>query len=67
MKRKIIAFHQDESRHWVADLECGHSQPVRHKPPWINRPWVLSARGRSRQIGREMQCRFCDIPPSPPS
>ena len=26
--RKIVGFHQDEERHWVADLECGHTQHV---------------------------------------
>jgi hypothetical protein len=38
MQRKIIGFHQDEEQDWVADLECGHQQHVRHTPPWLNRP-----------------------------
>ena len=46
MQRRIAGFHQDEERHWVAGLECGHTQHVRHDPPWVNRPWVTSAEGR---------------------
>ena len=38
MQRKIIGFHQDEAQDWVADLECGQQQHVRHAPPWLNRP-----------------------------
>ena len=35
MQRTIIGFHQDEAQEWVADLECGHQQHVRHTPPWL--------------------------------
>ena len=35
-------FHQDEQGDWVAELECGHGQHVRHRSPWELRPWVLS-------------------------
>jgi hypothetical protein len=35
--RKIVDFHQDERFDWVADLECGHQQHVRHNPPWTTR------------------------------
>ena len=45
MQRKIIGFHQDEAQDWVADLECGHQQHVRHALPWLNRPWVVSPEG----------------------
>ncbi|MCP9494848.1 MAG: DUF3565 domain-containing protein [Pyrinomonadaceae bacterium MAG19_C2-C3] len=38
MKSKILGFHQDEEQHWVADLECGHTQHVRHNPPLSVRP-----------------------------
>lgn len=31
--RRIVGFHQDQKGHWVADLECGHAQHVRHDPP----------------------------------
>ncbi len=37
MNQKITGFHQDEDLHWVADLACGHTQHVRHDPPWQSR------------------------------
>ena len=48
MQRTIIGFHQDAAQEWVADLACGQQQHVRHTPPWLNRPWVLSPEGRRR-------------------
>lgn len=60
MKRKIIGFHQDEELHWVADLECDHTQHVRHNPPLISRPWVTTPEGRREHIGAELDCRKCD-------
>ena len=59
MQQKIIAFHQDEEKHWVAELECGHTQHVRHKPPWQNRPWVITAQGRASRIGQTLKCKKC--------
>ena len=38
--RKIIGFHLDEQLDWVAELECGHQQHIRHNPPWTERHWV---------------------------
>lgn len=40
MQRRIVGFHLDEANDWVAELECGHNQHVRHNPPWTHRPWV---------------------------
>jgi hypothetical protein len=60
MKRKIVSFHQDEEQHWVARLECGHNQHVRHNPPWTNRPWVVTREGREAAIGAELDCKKCD-------
>jgi len=57
--RSIVGFHQDDEGHWVADLECGHSQHMRHDPPWQNREWVLTAEGRARFIGVRIDCRQC--------
>jgi len=60
--RKIVGFHLDENNDWVADLECGHTQPVRHNPPWMSRPWVLTIEGRSAHLGRELLCKKCETP-----
>ena len=60
MKQKITGFHQDEFEHWVADLNCGHTQHVRHDPPWQLRPWVTSERARAEKIGYELECVECE-------
>ena len=60
MKQPIIAFHRDEEQHWVADLACGHTQHVRHDPPWQNRPWVETEEGRAGKLGHHLDCRKCD-------
>ncbi len=60
VKRAIIDFHQDEHEDWVADLECGHTQHVRHQPPWQVRPWVITAEGRANHIGFQLLCKKCD-------
>lgn len=60
MKQRIIDFHQDEHGDWVADLECGHGQHVRHDPPWSERPWVVTPQGRERMLGETLACKKCD-------
>lgn len=60
MQRRIIGFRQDEERHWVAELECGHTQHVRHDPPWQVREWVTTLEGRSARLGQRLECRVCD-------
>ena len=60
MKQKIVGFHQDELSHWVADLACGHTQHVRHDPPWQLRPWVITEQGRQAKIGYVLDCTTCD-------
>ena len=60
MERRISGFHRDEELHWVAELECGHNQHVRHDPPWTNRPWVTTPEGRARMIGATLACKKCD-------
>ena len=57
--RKIVGYHTDDEGHWVADLECGHTQHVRHDPPWQNRPWVVTAEGRAKFLGTELVCADC--------
>ncbi|ARU54709.1 acetyltransferase [Oleiphilus messinensis] len=61
MRQAIIGFHQDEQRDWVADLACGHSQHVRHRPPFQNRPWVISEQGRANFVGHKLNCLLCDV------
>ncbi|MEN5239905.1 MULTISPECIES: DUF3565 domain-containing protein [Pseudomonas] len=55
----ITGFHQDEEGHWVVDLSCGHTQHVRHQPPWQARPWVLEPSERERRIGQVFHCGWC--------
>ena len=57
--RKIVDFHLDERLDWVADLECGHQQHVRHNPPWTNRHWVTTPQGRYEHLGYELPCLVC--------
>ena len=60
MQRQIVGFHQDTLEDWVAELACGHRQHVRHNPPWVTRPWVLSADGRQEKLGATLECKECD-------
>lgn len=61
-ERAIVGFHQDQEGEWVADLECGHGQHVRHDPPWQNRPWVTTVEGRAGFLGTPLQCVLCATP-----
>jgi tellurite resistance-related uncharacterized protein len=56
---------QDEEGDWVAELDCGHTQHVRHNPPWELRPWVVSQQGRAAHIGIELACKLCEMPRLP--
>ena len=60
METTITGFHQDAEGNWVADLACGHSQHMRHQPPWQRREWVTSAEGRETKIGVVIECPLCD-------
>ncbi|MGM0679612.1 MAG: DUF3565 domain-containing protein [Pseudomonadota bacterium] len=55
----ISGFVQDEEGDWMAELSCGHRRHVRHRPPWQNRPWVVSETGRQSMIGYVIPCRDC--------
>ncbi|HEU4565734.1 MAG TPA: DUF3565 domain-containing protein [Gemmatimonadaceae bacterium] len=60
MKQRIVGYHLDEEGHWVADLECGHGQHVRHDPPWQVREWVTTPEGRASRLGVMLDCLKCD-------
>ncbi|MCU7247736.1 DUF3565 domain-containing protein [Pseudomonas koreensis] len=55
----ITGFHQDEDGHWVAELSCGHTQHLRHLPPWQSRAWVLDPVQRIEKIGQPFDCGWC--------
>lgn len=59
LPRRIVGYRADDEEHWVADLECGHSQHVRHDPPWQNRVWVTTEAGRAEHLGTELRCVLC--------
>ncbi|MFB4393575.1 MULTISPECIES: DUF3565 domain-containing protein [unclassified Pseudomonas] len=56
---RITGFHLDEEGHWVAELSCGHTQHLRHQPPWQSRPWVLDPQQRQQHIGTPFDCGWC--------
>lgn len=60
MEQDIVGYHLDVERHWVADLACGHKQHVRHDPPMVERPWVLTEAGRASRLGTRLNCKRCD-------
>jgi tellurite methyltransferase len=60
MHRQIIGFVQDDQREWIALLDCGHRQHVRHQPPFVSRPWVRTDDGRAEQLGAQLDCSLCD-------
>lgn len=65
MDRPIVGYHQDAEGHWVAELDCGHNQHVRHDPPWISRPWVVTPEGRASRLGVTLNCVKCDTDQPP--
>jgi hypothetical protein len=63
MKPPITGFTQDDEWHWVAELECGHRQHMRHRPPFENRAWVTTPEGRQSRIGVVVDCKKCPLDP----
>ncbi|WDG92953.1 DUF3565 domain-containing protein [Pseudomonas chlororaphis] len=55
----VVGFHQDEDGHWVVELSCGHTQHLRHQPPWQSRTWILDPRKRREKIGQPFACGWC--------
>lgn len=60
MLQPISGYHLDEANHWVAELACGHNQHVRHDPPLVSRPWVVTEAGRQSMLGHKLNCVKCD-------
>ena len=62
--RRIVGYHRDDLGDWVAELECGHGQHVRHDPPWQVREWVTTEHGRAAHLGTTLDCVHCVESPS---
>lgn len=60
MLRSIIGFDVDAVGDPRALLSCGHPQHVRHRPPFISRPWVTSEEGRRGMLGERLNCVRCE-------
>ena len=59
VRREIVEYFQDEHGDWIAMLQCGHRQHVRHDPPWQNRPWTTDESGRQDMLGHKLICKEC--------
>ena len=61
----IVGYRTDPEDAWVAELACGHTQHVRHDPPWEIREWVTTPQGRDSMLGFELNCKKCyeGLPP----
>ncbi|RAU43714.1 MULTISPECIES: DUF3565 domain-containing protein [unclassified Pseudomonas] len=55
----VTGFRQDQDGHWIAELSCGHTQHLRHQPPWQSRAWVLDSKQRQEKIGQPFHCGWC--------
>ena len=62
---RIVGFSLDARGKWVAELDCGHAQHVRHDPPLESRPWVATDAGRAEHLGTILQCPTCRDPVKP--
>jgi tellurite methyltransferase len=60
MDRTITGYGVDAQGDWYATLDCGHLQHVRHNPPFIERPWVITKEGRAAHLGQRLNCVRCE-------
>lgn len=60
MNRTIAAFRRDREGDLVAVLDCGHRRHMRHRPPFVNRPWTETESGRRAMLGTAVDCAACD-------
>lgn len=56
----IAGFRLDAAGDWIAELACGHTQHVRHRPPWENRAWTQTEEGRAARLGARIDCPLCE-------
>jgi tellurite resistance-related uncharacterized protein len=61
----IIGFQRESDTAWVAQLDCGHAQHVRHAPPFNLAPWVIDEQGRAEHVGALLPCPLCRMPRLP--
>lgn len=61
LEQAIVGFYQSEDEQWVARLSCGHSQNVKHEPPWSNRAWITTEQGRTAMLGYKLACQKCKL------
>ena len=61
----ITSWSQDDDGDWVAILDCGHRQHVRHHPPWQSRPWIVTDAGRAAHVSLPLPCPWCRMPALP--
>ncbi|KIH85195.1 hypothetical protein UCMB321_0983 [Pseudomonas batumici] len=43
----------------MVELSCGHTQHLRHQPPWQSRAWVLDPSLRAEKIAQRFECGWC--------
>jgi tellurite methyltransferase len=55
MERVIVGYRQEANRDWVAELSCGHDQPVHHDTP-STRNKAAGGAG----VGASLDCPSCD-------
>jgi tellurite methyltransferase len=67
VERPITGYHRDEASDWVVELECGHNQHVRHRPPFQLRAWILDPVDRAARLGTTLECPLCERAEMPDS
>jgi tellurite resistance-related uncharacterized protein len=60
VERTITGFRLDALGEWIAELDCGHDQHIRHRPPFEIRPWIRSAKERLARLESKRDCPLCD-------
>jgi tellurite resistance-related uncharacterized protein len=61
----IESFRRESDTAWVAELDCGHTQHIRHAPPFKLAPWVIDEQGRAEHVGALLPCPLCKMPRLP--